>query len=319
MKKNERNSGWITAVQVIATIIAVVIIVAVVDIKAIMTTVAGIGAATLALVGIMYVGATFLKACRLKMCGLRSIGLFEMVFIVWLQSCTNHLIPGRIGDGVVLFLTGRKKNTGWMASGIAVLLTLFADVSALIIMLAVALPFSGLRVPGQPLVITAALFAVPLAWTACAFLAGKSRSAKRIFHSQWLERAMVDAGPLLGFKNSTGVILLSLVLGTIAMTCNFLILKKMNVDLHFWQAIVACSALPLISLLPIQPVGGWGVFEAALIPGLGLFGIPPSDAFALGVSMHLVNYIYFIPLGVTGYVFFFAKRRTRQKLESDAP
>ena len=316
VKETKPKYRWMTALQAAVTIIILAVIVKIVDIKAIFTTVVDIGAPTLIIVGILYIGSTVVKAYRLKMCGLQTISLVEMVFIVWIQSSTNNVLPGRIGDAAVFFLTGRKNKVGWAASGVAVLLTLFADISALVIIVAVALPFSGLRIPGQPLLITAALLVVALAWGAAAALAWKSHHSIKPLFKRWLVEGIKNAHTFLKIKNILFLIVLSLLLCVITMVCNYLILCKMDVNLHIWQVIIACSGLPLISLLPIQPVGGWGFFEAALIPGLVLFGISPHDALPISISMHVVNYCYFIPLGIAGYGFFSMKNRIDRKRET---
>ncbi len=73
----------------------------------------------------------------------------------------------------------------------------------------------------------------------------------------------------------------------------WLVAKSLHVPLGFWHVIAIMPAIILVTSVPVS-LAGWGIREGAMVVGLGLVGIPATDA----VTVSLVYGLLFLVLGM---------------------
>ena len=75
-----------------------------------------------------------------------------------------------------------------------------------------------------------------------------------------------------------------------------------NLSINVWQALVVFLLSAFAAIIPSLP-GGFGVFEAAVVFSLSLFGIEKEQALTIGFILHMIQYIptTLIGLIVVGY------------------
>jgi hypothetical protein len=95
----------------------------------------------------------------------------------------------------------------------------------------------------------------------------------------------------------------------IANLCNtigiWLISTAYGYEISFYVALVASSTIFWVALMPIS-FSGWGLREGAAVVVLGLFGIGPSQAFTVSVTMGIAVALVCLP----GLVLFALLRRS---------
>ncbi len=84
-------------------------------------------------------------------------------------------------------------------------------------------------------------------------------------------------------------------------------------DLSFWHVIVGHIFPVLISVLPIQGIGGFGTIEGGWALGLMLIGLDKGAAISAGFTIHFMHIIYFIIWMAYGIP---ATRRKKEKVQS---
>jgi len=80
-------------------------------------------------------------------------------------------------------------------------------------------------------------------------------------------------------------------------TVVFALARGLGVDLTYWQCLVLCPPVFLLSALPIS-IAGWGVREGAMVVVLGYVSVPLDEAFALSVALGLTVLVGSLPGGL---------------------
>lgn len=97
--------------------------------------------------------------------------------------------------------------------------------------------------------------------------------------------------------------ILSLVYMTLTMAFSYSGLRMFLVPLDFWPIVLTATLLQLLSVIPIQILGGLGVTEVTGMYLYGLFGIQQSDIAAVLLGLRVIFYlmtlitIVYLPLG----------------------
>ncbi|MBU6415289.1 YbhN family protein, partial [Patescibacteria group bacterium] len=104
--------------------------------------------------------------------------------------------------------------------------------------------------------------------------------------------------PLLAF---------SMVFWAIDFLSNWLLLRGSGISIGFFTATVAFSLPIVASILPVQPLGGFGLFEGSLALGLFLFGFPKDASLAAGLIVHIEMFLFSFFLACIGYAYLLRK------------
>ena len=262
-----------------------------------------------------YIFLTVLRALRFQLLGAGLSKSMDTVALVWVQNLTNNLLPARLGDGAYMFLSNRLGAIPAGQSGAAVLIVIVSDILSIFILLGIALLVTGNPFPVSSLSVCALVVIgafVPFAallkgafFTKLLFARMKNAKHRYIWRKlSEFHNGLERVGHVKIFAH---LFLLSICINTLSAFIGFIVLRALNIKLTFWQASVALSAHLLGYLLPVQPIGGWGVFEGTLAMGLKVYGIHVQRALDASLAFHCISYLFFAPLGLIGIVYILVK------------
>jgi hypothetical protein len=122
-------------------------------------------------------------------------------------------------------------------------------------------------------------------------------------------RRTFNSRDLISLSGSTTVIWLH---SALQATAFFILAASLPITVA--QALVVFVLSALSTLVPASP-GNVGIFEAAVVFGLGLFDVPKPDALAAGITLHV---IYLLPAIVGGLGLMLATNTTTRSILSTA-
>lgn len=232
-------------------------------------------------------GSTFVRSLVYP-CGLaREMPVPAAWKVVAVGNAANLLLPFHAGEGVrfALFPKGTRA-----AERLRLLLFPgMLDIAVILILSMAAVPLAGFRdpvllrllrlaavgFPGVCLLLLAVLLCIP---------------AARGEVLRYLDGAGLRAG--LWVALSWALVLLSNWMGVLALG------YRPEDAAEIAAAVFAATGLAM--LVPSSP-GGIGVYEYAVVAGLGGLGVPADAAGLVGVTLHFVQYLALLPLGAALY------------------
>lgn len=205
----------------------------------------------------------------------------------------NNVLPARLGEMAKALFLRREGDVSLGRALEAVFWERFFDLTALMVLgVAVA------ALLGQGLILYPLLAGVGSGWAFLLLLRFRPRAAQACL--RWLpgERMRLFAAEMLGLlqANLRAGFLIWLGLWTLAAWTGYAV--SYAVGLCLMAGLPADPALVLTVFavatlgfaLPGAP-GGMGVYEASMVLALGLFGVERERAFAIGLAMHLLQYL----------------------------
>ena len=233
--------------------------------------------------------------------------LFSALSIGYLIST---ILPARLGDVVRAALVGEGKGPKFAQALSTVVVERLLDMSSIIVMLLILLPFVELSPVLERSAITIAVtlalaFVVLIvaSWQrgrAVALLRGLLLRVPRLNADVWAQRfaGLLDGLSVLRAPvQLVKVELVSLVIWLVGGTLyNYLALRAFNLDGNFpyaWSALAAAAFVQVVVALgaavPSSP-GYVGVYHAGVILALAAFGVPQAEALAFALVSHAVNF-----------------------------
>ncbi len=89
----------------------------------------------------------------------------------------------------------------------------------------------------------------------------------------------------------------------------WLVAQALNIPLNFWHVMAVMPAIILVASVPVS-LAEWGVREGAMVVGLSIVGIAPTDA----LTLSLVYGFVFLGLGMAaGVIWLFSNKFTGQQ------
>lgn len=82
----------------------------------------------------------------------------------------------------------------------------------------------------------------------------------------------------------------------------YLIFRAFNTEITFLQALYIVTSLNLLSILPVNTIGGIGIKEAALAGLLLLIGFGKEEALSLGILVRLMSLLFLFILMIVAFV-----------------
>ncbi len=237
--------------------------------------------------------------------------LFHVVNIGYLF---NNTLPAKVGELVRAYLVGRTVEGGFARALSTLIVERLLDVLCVVILLVILLPFitlpdwaarGGLIFGAIAIVGMAVLIVLAykgergLDWL-WRFL-GKAPVIGKPAVRSWLSSLLVGLKPLTQTRLAPGIILWSVALWLGYALLNYVMLAAFHMT---GQVSFAVSAFVLVAtgfgmIVPSSP-GAMGVFEAAVVLALGLYGVGNSQAFAYGFGLHMFTNLGLIVLGIIG-------------------
>lgn len=223
----------------------------------------------------------------------------------------NNVLPLRLGELARAYMVSRNSPVTAMQSLSTVFIERILDVLTMFALLLVVLPF----VPAPAVVVqggqTAALLAmvgVAGLFVAAAFRSQSVALARRLLGwlPETLRESLIARGDdfLQGVSAAGGKRLLAaigwsipiwLCWGTSAYLMLFVFVPQAELKMGFFTTCVQALGLSI----PSAPSGA-GIYEAATIAGLAVFGIDHDTALAYGLLVHLYTFLLVALLGIWG-------------------
>jgi hypothetical protein len=254
-----------------------------------------------------------IKQCRFS-------SLFPTLIIGFMM---NNILPARLGEFYRAHLNGNKQGLSRSASLATIILERLFDGLTMIVALWVALSFANLpiQVQAMPSGIQHAIHWSPWVFGAAFFLCfavlifkettitimnffishAPQKYQKRLTS---IGHAFIDGLKILqNFKESLGVMLLSLLAWTCEFTSYYFIAIGFSLaptPLNLWSAALLMAVANLGILIPNAP-GGIGLFEFIGVALLLPYGIAKESAVGY---MFLLHFLLLIPITLMGLYFF---------------
>lgn len=211
----------------------------------------------------------------------------------------NNVLPARLGEMAKALYLRREAGVSLSRALEAVFWERFFDLNALLVLGAAVAALLGQGVVLYPLLVV-----VGGAWGALLLIALRPDLARGLLRFVPGEGVRLFAGELLGLleANLRGAFLGRLALWTVAAWVGYVVLFVFGLCVMAGlraDPVMVLTVFAVVTLgfsLPAAP-GGMGVYEASAVLALGWFGVDKERAFAIGLTLHMLQYV---PLTVSG-------------------
>ncbi len=253
---------------------------------------------------IAWVAALFIRPMRLLLL-LRALteGSARSYWNVWaadiLAMATNSILPMRAGDMMMAFVLRQHRDERTASVFSVVMVDRLFDLALVIVMFVATLSFAPTVAPWatdlQVSLVVALVGLAVLGWFAIRMRDVVLNWVRRALTrggedqaSRWLDRvrdlfaglAVVDRPVVLA-----PVVLLSIALWAATTLSYWFAIHAIWPSISLAGAAYAAAAVALSFVVPLTP-GGLGVFHAAAVLALSLFGVPAEPALAFAIVMH---------------------------------
>jgi uncharacterized protein (TIRG00374 family) len=95
--------------------------------------------------------------------------------------------------------------------------------------------------------------------------------------------------------------IISFVIWFILYSLNYTLIKSLDMDIGFFEVLLASTFVVFMSVLPVQGLGGFGTYEVGWTIGFIGIGLTKELAINSGIVIHIIGIIYYVLLGMYGY------------------
>lgn len=272
----------------------------------------------------VYFALILVRAFRFRFLLDKKLSFFDFLNIVFVHSFLSNNLPARSGELSYIYLV---RKSGRVVDGEnigSLILSRIFDLLAVAVFVLSALVLVAGNFPGRALIQRSAVAGgIGVGFLFFFVVFGAAYVSKLL---EWLIR-LFRIGGISFFRKlyekvdevvrvlAQGrkrhillpVLLFSLLLWLIDFFFNWLLLRGSGLHISFFAATVAFSLPILVSVLPVQPLGGFGLFEGSLALGLFLFGFPKDTSLAAGLVVHIQTIIFSFIFASIGYVYLLKK------------
>lgn len=266
----------------------------------------------------LYTFSYFLRGLRFHLLLDKKISIPDLFHVVCVHNMVNSILPARSGELSYIYILKKyhAKSTG---EGVATLMVArvldFITISLLFFISSLFVndipeTFSSIIWLVVSFTVLLAIFLFVLLYAGEFFL----RSANSVFTTLRLEkngvvnfflRKAIDiVNSFKNIKNSGKMIELCLISVFIWVTLYFLnytLIKSLNIDISFFEVLLASTFVVFMSVLPVQGLGGFGTYEVGWTIGFVGIGLSKELAINSGVVVHIIGIVYYVLLGLYGY------------------
>jgi uncharacterized protein (TIRG00374 family) len=82
---------------------------------------------------------------------------------------------------------------------------------------------------------------------------------------------------------------------------NYTLIKSLDINIGFFEVLLASTFVVFMSVLPIQGLGGFGTYEVGWAIGFTGIGLTKELAINSGIVIHIIGIVYYVLLGLYGY------------------
>lgn len=305
-------------IPVLVTFLLLGIILSQIRIEDLITTIKNINKIYLILGFFLYILSYVFRGLRFHILLDKKISFPDLFHIVCVHNMVNSILPARSGELSYIYILKKyhDKSTG---EGVATLM-----VARVLDFITISLLFfvSSLFVRDLPEMFSSviwlvALFTVLLAiFLVILLYAGEVflRFANTIFVilkldnnflvNMFLKKAKDIVNSFKNIKNNGRMIELCIISFIIWLTLYFLnytLIKSLDINIGFFEVLLASTFVVFMSVLPIQGLGGFGTYEVGWAIGFIGIGLTKELAINSGIVIHIIGIVYYVLLGLYGY------------------
>jgi hypothetical protein len=306
-------------VTVLITVILLILLLTQINLGDVITTLQNINSIYLIAGFILYTCSYFFRAWRFYILLNRDVSIKNLFDIECLHNAINSLLPARMGELSYIYLLKRinNKTTG---EGVATLVVArIFDFIALIILFFIAI----ILIENIPKIIMDALwiiafFAIFLLMVLIMLLSVGKKFVISI--QKTAERLHCENNPAInylirkGFETVesldkiqmktgiTALIISSLLIWGVNYIVVYLLMVGMNFQISILLVILGGTFILLTTVLPIQGIAGFGTTETIWTLVFVPLGLSLDQAIISGFCYHIVIILYFMILGIYGWL-----------------
>ncbi len=224
----------------------------------------------------------------------------RIVRTVWIATFFNTTLVSSVGGDAFRLWTIVRWGNPLGKSVNSIFLDRLAAVMALMVLIAVSLPYVMELVTDETAILSYALL-IAASLAGFAALLHADRMPRRIQHwrlMRGLANLAADARRLtLNMDNLLPVAALSLLVHVLSIVIVYMLAGELEIEIFFLDCFFLVPPVILAMTLPIS-IAGWGMREGAMIVAMGLVGVSQESALVLSVLFGLGVTIAALPGGV---------------------
>lgn len=314
-------------ITVLVTFLLLGIVLSQIRIEDLIITAKSINKIYLVLGFFLYLFSYFFRGLRFYILLDKKISLTGLFNIVCVHNMLNSILPARSGELSYIYILNKyhDKSTG---EGVATLM-----VARVLDFITISLLFfaSSLFVDDLPKMFSSVIWLVVLftvllvIFLIILLYAGEVflRFANKVFLTFKLDKNVLVnlflrkvndvVNSFKNIKNNGKMIELCMVSFSIWFTLyflNYILIKSLDIDIGFFEVLLASTFVVFMSVLPVQGLGGFGTYEAGW--AIGFIGIGMSKELAInsGIIIHIIGILYYVLLGLYGYQYLCKNNKT---------
>jgi uncharacterized protein (TIRG00374 family) len=305
-------------ITVLVTFLLLGIVLSQIRIEDLITTIKSINKTYLILGFFLYILSYVLRGLRFHILLDKKISLPDLFHIVCVHNMVNSILPARSGELSYIYILKKyhDKSTG---EGVATLM-----VARVLDFITISLLFfvSSLFVNDLPemfssiiwLVISftglLAIFLIVLLYAGEIFMRFANaiftafKLDKNVLVNFFLGKAKEVVDSFKNIKNSGKMMelcIISVIIWLTLYSLNYTLIKSLDINIGFFEVLLASTFVVFMSVLPIQGLGGFGTYEVGWTIGFIGIGLSKELAINSGIVVHIIGIVYYVLLGLYGY------------------
>lgn len=242
---------------------------------------------------------------------------YDLLKINFTAHMFNILLPFRAGEVIQVFLTRSRGDIKKSAVAGSLVLNKFMELLSLLILFYILCIFVKTTIPNiwlRPimyLAIFSILFLIVFAFRIIDInkIPNPSNKLLRTVHGFFMSLTCITDKILL-IKS----LLLSLFVWGIELSMIYILLVSFGISAPLWTPILLVVGINLAMLIPATS-GSFGPYEFAIIMVLGLFKVPKETALAFAITLHFLEIVLVLLVGLLCYIGLKDKRLLKLKVE----
>lgn len=268
---------------------------------------------------ILYIISHFLKALRFYVLLNREVKIRDLFSIVCIHTLAVNILPARSGELSYIYLLNKNNNKSIKDGVHTLILSRILDIIAILILFFTLIILTKnlpeIIIKSIPYIFFLALLIVLVLLMLIYKLKRVIRSLKKIsIHLQLNDRSFLNNifNKLDNFAESNFhvdrkqfiiSVIISFWIWIILYSVIYVIIIAMDVDIEFGAFMLATTFYLMISILPVQGIGGFGTFEGGWAISFMAVGVIKEIAISSGFIIHIIFIVYIMILALFGYYY----------------
>lgn len=305
-------------ISVLVTFLLLGIILSQIRIEDLISTIKNIDITYLILGFFLYILSYLLRGLRFHLLLNKKISINDLFHVVCVHNMVNSILPARSGELSYIYMLKKyhNKSTG---EGVATLLVArvldFITISLLFFISSLFVhdfpeTFSSIIWLVVSFMVLLAIFLIVLLYagefflrfTDAVFIALKLDKNGLVNFFLGKSKEIVDS--FQNIKNSGKMMELCIISFIIWFTLyfmNYTLIKSLDINIGFFEVLLASTFVVFMSVLPVQGLGGFGTYEVGWTIGFVGIGLSKELAINSGIVVHIIGVFYYVLLGLYGY------------------